>query len=97
MHLWIINEERKMYIKKTVAFRMLADYPIPLYQNHKVHFRDVVNALAEKVMKDISPSSELWVKEGPVQRQIKMTWKRKFKILKTLKKNQMIADEMIAG
>ncbi len=32
-HLWIVNEERNIYIKKSMAFKLLADIDIPFYEN----------------------------------------------------------------
>ena len=84
-HLWIINESRKVYVKKVVAFRMLRDYEIPLYENHKCHFKDVAIALVYHSLIKNDDNLDKNVK-GMIGSKLKHLWGNKYKSLKKMKK-----------
>ena len=82
---YIINEAKKIYIKKSDAIKIFNEYDIPLYDipqyEESIHFKDVAKALVESIFKKHKLSYDLTSK---IQNRLKKQWEGKYTTLKKI-------------
>lgn len=84
---YMIHKEKKIYIKKSDAIKIFNDYAIPLYEDNKVHFKDVAKALVEKIFKKNKLSYDL---TGKIKNRLNKQWEGKYNTLKKINPREKV-------
>ena len=76
---YLIKQDKNIYLSKQEAIKLLKYYDFPIYNNNKIHFKDVCTTLVE----DIFSKKNIDIKLGEnIDQKLSKHWKRRYKVLK---------------
>jgi len=94
---YLINPKKNMILTQGTALKVLQSLSLPLYDNFKVHFRDVITKLTRDALSRQTDVNEFESINENYQNRIDKDWKTQHKALRRSHKLQLDTGKHWAG